>query len=484
MYHCSLYNKLLFIEHKKNIMTSHLSLADHIAPSHSHVFGRSTKVTYPVAVRGEGIYVYDNTGKRYIDASGGACVCCLGHGHVDVVRAIKEQIDKLAYTHTGSFTNEPQEALADKLVAHAPPGLNHAFFVTGGSEAVESALKLARQYHVERGQPQRRHIVARQFSYHGNTLGALSASGHRGRREPYLPLLIEMHHIAPCFAYRHQLPGESDEAYGLRAANELELMVQTLGVDAIAAFIAEPVVGATIGAAPAVAGYFKRIREICDRYGILLILDEVMCGMGRTGTTHACEQEGITPDILVMAKGLGAGYQPIGALLIADHIYDAIATGSGAFNHGHTYMGHAVGCAAALAVQNIIERDALLDNVNRQGQKLSQALIDRFGDHPNIGDIRGRGLMWALEFVIDRDTKKPFDPVYQLHQRLKDQAMRLGLICYPSGGTVDGKSGDHLMIAPPFTVTDLEIEEIISVMGNTIDATITDIRTQTSQAGG
>jgi adenosylmethionine-8-amino-7-oxononanoate aminotransferase len=389
-----------------------------------------------------------------------------------VREAIKRQVDRLGYAHTGYFTNEPQELLADELVAHAPRGLTRAFFVTGGSEATEAALKLARQYHVECGRPERQHFISRKFSYHGNTLGALSVSGHHARRETYLPLLGDVTHISACFAYRGKQDGETDESYGARVANELEAAILRAGPATVAAFIAEPVVGATIGAVAAVAGYFRRIREICDRYDVLLILDEVMCGMGRTGTLHACEQEGIAPDLLLLAKGLGAGYQPIGAMMVSEKIYQAIASGTGSFNHGHTYMGHAVGCAAALAVQQVIKDDDLLSNVQSQGRVLENLLLERFGNHPRVGDIRGRGLLRAVEIVEDRRSKKPFASTLKLHARIKQQAMAEGLICYPGGGTADGESGDHVLIAPPFNVTQPQIEEIVAKLASALDGAL------------
>jgi adenosylmethionine-8-amino-7-oxononanoate aminotransferase len=437
-----------------------------------HVFSRDTRASFPVAVRGEGLCLYDASGKRYLDASGGAAVSCLGNGHPFVQEAIKRQIDRLGYAHTGYFTNEPQELLADELIAHAPAGLTRAFFVTGGSEATEAALKLARQYYVERGKLERRHFISRWFSYHGNTLGALSVSGHHARRETYIPLLSEVTHISACFEYRGKQFGETDSDYGIRVANELEAAILRAGPETVAAFIAEPVVGATIGAVTAAPGYFKRIREICDRYDVLLILDEVMCGMGRTGTLHACEQEGIAPDILLLAKGLGAGYQPIGAMVVSERIYEAIASGTGYFNHGHTYMGHAVGCAAALAVQQVIKNEDLLNNVRCQGTLLDQQLQNCFGDHPHVGDIRGRGLLRAIELVEDRRTRKPFASTLKLHARIKRQAMNEGLICYPGGGTADGDSGDHVLIAPPFNVTQLQIEEIVAKLASALDGAL------------
>ncbi|MGB5614329.1 MAG: aspartate aminotransferase family protein, partial [Sedimenticolaceae bacterium] len=364
-----------------------------------HVFHRHTRTELPVAVRGDGIYVIDSEGRRYLDASGGAAVSCLGHSHPGVISAIKQQLDAIPYAHTAFFTNEPLETLADVLIESAPPGLQRVYFVSGGSEAVEAGLKLARQYAVERGEPQRRHVIARRQSYHGNTLGALAAGGNEWRRQQFRPLLIETHHIAPCYAYRDQRPEESTEAYGLRVADELEAKIEELGADSVLAFVAEPVVGATAGALPAVPGYFRRVREICDQHGVLLMLDEVMCGMGRTGSMYACEQDGIAPDLLTIAKGLGGGYQAIGALLVSEKIFTTIRDGSGFFQHGHTYMGHPTACAAALAVQHAIRDEDLLTNVQLMGERLDAALRARIGDNPHVGDIRGRGLFRGVELV-------------------------------------------------------------------------------------
>lgn len=438
----------------------------------NHVFHRHTRIELPFAARGEGPYIIDSNGKRYLDGSGGAAVSCLGHNHPAVISAIKEQIDKLAYAHTSFFTNEPAEMLADMLIEQAPSGLERIYFVTGGSEAVESCLKLARQYFVEIGQSQRRHLIARRQSYHGNTLGALAVGGNQWRRAQFEPLLIKTHHISPCYAYRDRHDDESLEAYGQRVADELETTLQELGPDTVIAFICEPVVGATAGAVPAVPGYLKRIREICDQHGVLLILDEVMCGMGRTGTLYACEQDGVSPDLMSIAKGLGAGYQPIGAMLVSGKIYDAIYNGSGFFQHGHTYMGHPTACAAALAVQRTIQGEGLLGNVRRQGEALTEALQMRFGDHPHIGDIRGRGLFRGLELVADRDTKEPLDPALQIHTRIKKEAMARGLMCYPMGGTIDGIRGNHILLAPPFIINQGHVEELVDKLAQAIEAAL------------
>ncbi|MBO6554773.1 MAG: aspartate aminotransferase family protein [Roseitalea sp.] len=437
----------------------------------SRIFGRGA-AALPAAVRGEGCYIVDEAGRRYLDGSGGAAVSCLGHSDPDVRAAIHDQLDRIAFAHTGFFTSKAAEELADRLVANAPEGIGKVYLLSGGSEAVEAAIKLARQYYLEIGQPERRHLIARRQSYHGNTLGALAAGGNAWRREKYQPLLVETHHVAPCFEYHFREEGESAFDYGQRVANELETEIERLGAETVMAFIAEPVVGATAGAVPAVDGYFRRIREICDRHGVLLILDEVMCGMGRTGTLFACEQDGIAPDIVTFAKGLGAGYAPIGAMLCSDEIYGAIASGSGSFQHGHTYHGHPLAAAAGKAVLDaILDRD-LLHRVRARGEALEAALNAAFGQHPHVGDIRGRGLFRGIELVEDRATKTSFDPARKLHAKIKAAAMAEGLICYPAGGTVDGRRGDHVLLAPPFIITEDQIGELVGKLGRAIDTAL------------
>ncbi len=438
----------------------------------THVFHRSLRGALPVAVGGEGIEIIDGAGKRYIDASGGAAVSCLGHGHPRVNRAIAAQLERIAFAHTSFFTSEPAEKLADLLVAAAPPGMSHVYFVSGGSEAVEAALKMARQYHLEIGQTRRSRFIARRQSYHGNTLGALAVGGNEWRREPYRPLLMETTHVAPCFAYRFKRDDESEEQYGRRVADELEAEILRLGPDTVAGFVAETVVGATAGCVPPVPGYFRRIRELCDRYGVLLILDEVMCGMGRTGTLYAVEQEGIAADLIAIAKGLGGGYQPIGGVVVTGTIYDAIAGGSGAFMHGHTYMAHPTACAAALAVQETIRDEHLLPRVRTMGRVLMDRLTERFGNHRHVGDIRGRGLFVALELVADRARKEPFDPAEKRHARVKVEAMTRGLMVYPMGGTIDGRRGDHIVLAPPFIVGEQDVDRIVERLGDAVDASL------------
>lgn len=427
-----------------------------------------------MAVKGDGVYIIDQDGKSYLDACGGAAVSCLGHSHPRVIEAIKHQVEQISFAHTSFFTSDVMERLAQYLIERAPEGIEHAYFVSGGSEAVESALKVARQYFLEKGETQRSKFIARRQSYHGNTLGALAVGGNQWRRQQFDPILIDAEHVSPCYSYRDQLEGESEEAYGLRVADELEQRLQELGPESVIAFVAEPVVGATAGVLVPVPGYFRRIREICDRHGILLILDEVMCGMGRTGTLFACEQEGVRPDIITIAKGLGAGYQPIGAMLCSAEVFGALRDGSGFFQHGHTYMGHATACAAALAVQQTIDEESLLDNVQRMGSLLQEALQQRLGDHPNVGDIRGRGLFWGIELVADRVSKSPLDATLSVHTHIKRRAMERGLMCYPAGGTIDGRRGNHILLAPPFILEQKHVGEIVENLAVALDLALND----------
>jgi adenosylmethionine-8-amino-7-oxononanoate aminotransferase len=441
----------------------------------SRVFHRYPKQAMPIATAGEGVYLIDQSGKRYLDASGGAAVSCLGHGHRRIIDSIKRQADQLAYAHTSFFTTAPAEELAQRLVETAPAGLEHVYFLSSGSESVETALKMARQYFVEIGQPQRSRFIARRQSYHGNTLGALAIGGNARRREMFMPILAPATHVSPCYAYRDRVDGESDAQYAQRLADELEAVILDLGPETVCAFVAETVVGATAGAVPPVASYFKKIRAVCDKYGVLLILDEVMSGMGRTGYLFACEEDDVVPDLLVIAKGLGAGYQPIGAVLAHKRIYDAIVGGTGFFQHGHTYIGHAIACAAALEVQKVIAEEGLLDNVRARGEQLRMRLNEKFAHHPHVGDVRGRGLFVGVELVADRGSKAPLPPKRKTHARIKECAMENGLLVYPMGGTVDGRSGDHVLLAPPFISSADEIDIIVERLATSIDAAIASV---------
>ncbi|ERP94423.1 hypothetical protein Q669_31375 [Labrenzia sp. C1B10] len=423
-------------------------------------------------MKGAGAYITDENGKRYIDACGGAAVSCIGHGDVRVLEAVQRQMSEISYAHTGFFSSAPAEALADHLCAASSVPLDKVYLVGSGSEAVEAAIKLARQYHLEHGEASRKLVISRHQSYHGNTLGALSVGGNPPRRKPYGPLLLEEPKIEPCFAYRYAKEGESVEDYALRAANLLEDKILELGSENVVAFLAETVVGATAGAVVAEVGYFRRIREICDRYGVLLILDEVMCGSGRTGTFFACEEENVMPDILTLAKGLGGGYQPIAAVMCTANVYDTIVKGSGGFVHGHTYSAHPLACAAALAVQQVIRDDDLLANVRARGAQLQERLQARFGSCPHVGDVRGRGLLQAVELVEHRDAKTPFPPERRIGAAIKKEAMAAGLMVYPGAGTIDGVSGDHVLLAPPYNVDAETIDLIVDKLGLAVDSVL------------
>ncbi|MBY3468770.1 aspartate aminotransferase family protein [Rhizobium laguerreae] len=436
------------------------------------ILHRSIGTNLPKAVGGQGIHINDSEGRSYIDGSGGAAVSCLGHNHPEVLEAMKAQMGRITYAHTSFFTTDVAEELAEQLVKLAPKGLDYVYLVSGGSEAVEAALKMARQYFVEIGQSQRRHIIARRQSYHGNTIGALATGGNAWRRAQFKPILPETHHVSPCYAYRDMQPAETPGTYAERLATELEAKIVELGTDKVMAFVAEPVVGATLGAVGPVADYFKRVRQICDKYGILLILDEVMCGMGRTGTIFAVEQEGIVPDLLTIAKGMGGGFQPIGAVLLSEKIYRAFAEGSGLFQHGHTYIGHPIAAAAANKVVEILKRPDVMANVIKMGDRLQAGLDAALGQSSYVGDIRGRGLFRGVEIVADKDTKEPFDPTRKIHSKIKKEAMQRGLMCYPMGGTIDGVLGDHVLLAPPYIIQPEQIDMIVERLAAAINAAI------------
>jgi adenosylmethionine-8-amino-7-oxononanoate aminotransferase len=438
----------------------------------SHIIHRSLRQTPPVAVSAQGILLRDSQGNTYIDACGGAAVSSLGHGHPDVIEAMHRQIDRCAYAHTGFFTTEAAEELATRLASGAPKGIDGVYFVSGGSEAMETALKLARQYFYEGGEPQRTLFIARRQSYHGNTLGALAISGSEWRSKPFAPILMDVPRVSPCNVYRGRGKHQSVDEYTAMLLDELETAIIKAGPQNVIGFVAEPVVGASAGAVPPTPGYFKGVREICDRHGVLFIADEIACGMGRTGTMYAIEQEGVAPDIITVAKGLGAGYQPIGAVLAQGAIVERLRKGSGAFMHGHTYIGHPVAAAAALAVQKVIERDGLLAQVQKRGATLRRMLGNVFGQHPHVGDIRGRGLFMAIELVQDRATKAPFAPERKLHAAVKAQAMQRGLMVFPMGGTIDGQCGDHVLLAPPYIATEADLAEIVTRLAEAVDAAL------------
>ncbi|ORY69815.1 aminotransferase, class III [Pseudomassariella vexata] len=417
----------------------------------------------PLVVAGQGNYLYLADGRTILDACGGAAVSCLGHGVKDVIDAMTAQASRISYVSWSCFDNRTKLELSNWLSESSKGHFQKAYITSSGSEAMEGAMKLAREYFVWQGQPKRVNYISREESYHGITLGSLALGGHLVRRGPFEPLLLpNIYRVPACNIYRQRLPDETDTHFIVRKAVELEHAFHQAGPDTVAAFIAEPVVGAASGCVPAVPGYFKAMKTVCDKYGALLILDEVMCGMGRTGTLHAWEQEGVMPDIQALGKGLGGGYQPVSAILVSGKITQVMEAKGVAFTHGHTYQDHPVACAAALKVQQIIQRDNLLSNVQRQGQYLEKLLRTKLRDHPYVGDIRGRGLFWGIEFVRDLVTKEPFDPKLQLAYRIHEMAMSppYNTVLYYGQGCAGNRKGDHVMIMPAYNVTEGVLESI------------------------
>ena len=441
----------------------------------TRVFYRNPFADYPMVARGEGAYLIDKKGKKYLDACGGAVVSSIGHGVKEVVDALKAQLDSVEFAHTSQFTNPAQEELAGLLAELAPGGINHAYFVSGGSEAVESAIKMARAYWVQMGRPEKWMVIGREQSYHGNTLGALAAGGNPWRRALYEPMLYQRPRVAPCFCYR--CPFNKDPAHcALECAEDLERAILEVGPEKVSAFIAEPVVGATAGALVPHDGYFRRIREICDRYDILLIADEVMTGMGRTGKWFAMRHWGVVPDMICLAKGLAAGYVPIGATLVHDRIVDTFHNRRNVFQHGHTYMGHPLAAAAGVAVIRYIKQHGLIEKSEKMGEELMRRLREALGAHPNVGDIRGKGLFIGVEFVADRATKAPLEPELGFARLLGDTAFGLGLIVYPMSGTIDGRHGDHVLIAPPFVITKAQTGRLVELLVKALDQSLATLR--------
>jgi adenosylmethionine-8-amino-7-oxononanoate aminotransferase len=431
----------------------------------THVFYRNLRKLYPTVDRGEGIYIYDMKGKEYIDGSGGAAVVSIGHGVREITEAMVRQAGRIAFAHGSHFTSDAAEDLASKLVRLSPQGLDKVYFLSGGSEAVETAVKLARQFQVERGRPEKYKVISRWASYHGNTLGALALSGHTGRRRYYLPLIQHTPHIVPAYCYRCPF-GLDPERCELECALDLEKTILYEGPDSVSAFIAEPIVGATAGALVPREGYFQRIREICDRYDVLLIVDEVMTGLGRTGRNFAIDHWEVIPDMIVVGKGLSSGYTPIFSVIVKDGIYRTIQEGSGAFVHGHTYNQNPLSCAIAAAVIDYLLKHHLIVRSARMGELFLSAL-QSLRRHSFVGDVRGKGLFAGIEFVRNKKTKEPFDPKLKLSMWIGNRAFEKGLITYPGGGGVDGIRGDHLLLAPPFIVTEEEITRMVSILDET-----------------
>jgi adenosylmethionine-8-amino-7-oxononanoate aminotransferase len=421
-------------------------------------------------VSAKGIYLTLASGQVITDACGGAAVTCIGHGNEEVLEAITKQMQTGAsYVHSMTYTTAATEELAELLI-HGPYGgarfgFEKAFFINSGSEAADCAMKLARQYWFEQGQTQRTKFVARKQGFHGNTIGAMAISSNLPRKVPFECFqLSNISWVTPAYAYRYVKLDESEQDFTKRLLAELDAHFQDLGPDNVAAFMAETVVGATTGCTTAPAGYFKGVREICDKYSILLILDEVMCGMGRTGTYFAFEQEGVVPDILTIAKGLGGGYSPISGLLIHKRVVDVLRDGTGSFCHGQTYQAHPIACAATLCVQKIIQRDGLIETCAQRGNFLESLLKKTFSNAKFVGDIRGRGLFWGMEFVQDKNTRQPFAPKMAVGWRYMSMAFELGVAVYPGMFTIDGTKGDHVLLAPPYNVTESELRDIVEVM--------------------
>lgn len=431
------------------------------------VLYRVPAAAYPKAVSAQGMFIRDETGTQYLDMSGGAAVSCLGHAHPAVVAAVRDQVETLAFAHTAFFTNEPQEQLAQRLAARFEDPEARVYFTSGGSEANETALKIAWQYWAGQGQPGKKIIISREHSYHGNTFGALSVSGNSARRKASAAPLLEWPRIAPCYAYRDRADDEDVTRYVERVSNELETAILQSGADRVAAFICEPVVGSSLGVVAAERGYLERIRAICDRYDVLWIADEIMCGGGRTGDYFAFEHDGARPDIATLAKGIGGGYQPLAATVLAGKVAGPLSASG--FAHGHTYIGHPVACAAGLAVQDVLDRQHLLARTRDCGRQLGQLLAERFGAHPHVGDIRGRGLFWALELVSDRRSKRGFPDGRKLPGRLQQAALDAGLICYPGGIEVDGACVPHIMLAPPMIVEESDMLQAADLLAAVLE---------------
>ena len=427
--------------------------------------------TLPKIASGKGIHVWDRDGKRYIDASGGPAAFSIGHGNREVNEAIRRQLDNIAFGYRFHFRSDAAEELTDIVTRKAGGDLRHVIFTTGGSESVEGCLKLALQYHCARGEMSRRRFISRQRSWHGNTLGALSVSGFHQRQRPYAGSLLEVSRLSPVNTYRPP-EGVDPADVAEHCAGELEAEIERLGAENVAAFIFEPVVGAAGGAVPAPDGYARRIREICDRHGVLMIADEVMCGVGRCGTWRALEHDGVEPDIMSIAKGLSGGYLPLGASVFSRKVAEPIYEVDGLPITGHTFTAHTTCCAAAVAVQRIIERDDLVARVALNGVRLRARLEEALGQHPHIGDIRGRGFFQGLEIVEDRETAEPFSPDAHMFYRVMRKGFDRGLIVYPTGGNVDGVKGDQIIVAPPYNATLDELDEIVDLLVETIDQAI------------
>jgi adenosylmethionine-8-amino-7-oxononanoate aminotransferase len=431
----------------------------------SALFSRNFLKSFPVAVRGEGCWIFTSDGRRYLDASGQAAVVSIGHGVPEIGRAMAEQSNQIAFAHTTQFHSVPAEKLAARLLALAPrnfQGGGRVYFTSGGSEATETAIKLVRQFFLETKQASRYQVISRKQSYHGSTLGAMSVSGNVARRAPYAPMIPEWGHVAPCFCYHCPFDKIFPQCH-LACADDLDTFFRANDASSAAAFIFEPVVGATLGAAAAVDGYAARIAEICRKHGILLVADEVMSGMGRTGTSFAIQHWGVQPDIILTGKGIASGYAPLGAVLVAPHVVEAFEKGTATFMHGFTYQSHPVATAAGNAVFDYLETHKLFDRVSPAGEVLRRAL-SAFENHPHVGEIRGLGLLLAVEFVKEKSTREPFPKEAGIAEKIRQAALEKNVLTYPSQGCVEGSRGDHVLLAPPFIITPQECQLIADAL--------------------
>jgi len=427
---------------------------------HGHVFYRKLGKSYPRVVRGEGCWLFDDTGKAYLDAVGGAYVANLGHSNPEIADALARQAREFGYLSATAFTHGPVEELAGELAETLPGDLNKLYFLSSGSEAVEAALKLARQYWIEAGKPSKHRIIALNPSYHGNTLLALSASAREQYRLPFREWLVDVERIPAPYAYRCACRGD-DPTCPTCSGAALEAQIQRLGADTVAAFIAEPVGGSSTGASTPRSDYFRRIREICDRHQVLFVADEILCGAGRTGTWWAVEPYGVVPDLMVVGKGISGGYAPLSAVAAPERIVDVIAEGSGSFLHAQTFSFHPVSCAAGLAAVRVLKRERLVERCAKLGVTLQRRLATLM-DLPHVGDVRGRGLLAGIEFVEDKGTRAPFPRAAKFVEAFTEAAQEAGLIVWPNVGHADGVNGDLVVVAPPFVVTEQEIDQIVT----------------------
>lgn len=435
-----------------------------------HVFPRSLKGEFPLAVRSEGLYIYDEKGNRYIDGCSGALISSIGHGVPEVIGAIEKQLQEMTFAHPSRWRNRPTEEAAREIAEITPGDLDWVWFVSGGSEAVESAVKLARQYFLERdGSASQKHLILGRYnSYHGSTLGTMAVGGNMQRRRIYAPMFMEHPKVDTHYCYRCPW-GREYPSCGVMCARQVELAIKRTGAQYIAAVLAEPVVGSTVGALPPPPEYWPMIREICDRHDVLLIADEVMTGFGRTGKAFAVDHWGVVPDIIAAAKSMAAGYVPTGGIFVTNAIVETVKRGSGAFVHGHTYNGNPLSGAATAATVKYMKKHGLFENAGKQGERLFSGM-KKFEGIPIVGEVRGLGLMRGVEIVADRNTRRPFPKAANAAAVVSEECTKRGLMVYPGTGMADGVDGDSFMVAPPLVVREDQVDEIVSILGESLEA--------------